>query len=373
MKSKLNIFFIIVVFCFSEFASQQIIAQSAIKNLSKRAQTTNLFSKKVNTAVKDFDFLVGEWKVHHRRIDAKSQKWVEFDGTCNNGNLTDGWVNFEEHELNAPNGTYNAIALRSYDAQTQQWTIRWLDSRYPKGPLGQGVKGGFKNNIGTFYSDFKDNSGKATRVRFVWSEITADSARWEQAISLNAGKTWETNWIMQFQRSSNALEKTSFSNSVLKGSRDFKFLSGNWQVRHQFLRPDSEDNDWLESDGTCEHLEFTNGWANLDEYFVQAPTGAYRAVALRAYNPEDKQWTIWWIDSRAPSNPIDPPVRGSFENGIGTFYSDDADDNGRQRRTRFIWSQITASTARWEQAHSYSAGKSWKTNWMMNFQKNAAN
>jgi hypothetical protein len=35
----------------------------------------------------------------------------------------------------------------------------------------------------------------------MWSRITATSAHWEQALSSDGGKTWETNWIMEFQRS----------------------------------------------------------------------------------------------------------------------------------------------------------------------------
>jgi hypothetical protein len=54
---------------------------------------------------------------------------------------------------------------------------------------------------GTFYGD-TTIAGKPTRVRFVWSQITATSARWEQAYSTDAGKTWETNWIMEFRRAS---------------------------------------------------------------------------------------------------------------------------------------------------------------------------
>ena len=46
----------------------------------------------------------------------------------------------------------------------------------------------------------KDN-GKDIRARFVWSDITADSARWEQAFSVNGERTWITNWIMEFTRS----------------------------------------------------------------------------------------------------------------------------------------------------------------------------
>ena len=52
------------------------------------------------TGVKDFDFLVGEWRVHHRRLQADRNGWVEFDGTCSNHKLMDGSANIEEHALN---------------------------------------------------------------------------------------------------------------------------------------------------------------------------------------------------------------------------------------------------------------------------------
>jgi len=37
-------------------------------------------------------------------------------------------------------------------------------------------------------------------MRFIWSQITASSARWDQSSSEDAGKTWDTNWIMEFRR-----------------------------------------------------------------------------------------------------------------------------------------------------------------------------
>ena len=66
--------------------------------------------------------------------------------------------------------------------------------------------------------------------------------------------------------------------------------------------------------------------------------------------------------------PLDPPVKGRFENGVGTFYSD-GEMNGKPMRTRYTWSKITKTSAQWDQAFSYDAGKTWDTNWVMTFKR----
>ncbi|MEU7843738.1 hypothetical protein AB0B39_22585 [Micromonospora sp. NPDC049114] len=59
-----------------------------------------------------------------------------------------------------------------------------------------------------------------------------------------------------------------------------------------------------------------------------------------------------------------PPMVGRFVDGVGRFYADDQHE-GRPVRCRFIWSGITATTARWEQAFSVDGERTWETNWIM--------
>jgi hypothetical protein len=152
------------------------------------------------TGLHDFDFQVGEWRVHHRvKNPADNHQWLEFDGTCSNRRLMDGWANVEDHTFNKPTGVSRGVGLRAYDPKSGQWAIWWIDGRNPFGDLDPPVKGHFDNGVGTFYSD-GTLDGKPTRVRFIWSNITPTFAHWEQAYSPDAEKTWETNWIMEFRR-----------------------------------------------------------------------------------------------------------------------------------------------------------------------------
>jgi hypothetical protein len=316
-----------------------------------------------HTGVHDFDFLVGEWHVHHHRLKPGSQEWVDFEGTCSNRKLMDGGANMEEHSLPAPYGAYRAIALRAYDPKTDQWAIWWLDGRYPSGPLDPPVKGRFENGIGTFYGDYTQD-GKP-RTRFLWSNITPTSARWEQSLSSDGGKTWTTNWIMTFNRDTT---NSAQGAAVQPNAHDFDFLNGDWRVHHRYLRVNEAAREWLKADGTASHLELMDGRANLEEYTINASSGAYRAVALRSYDPKVSQWSIWWLDGRAPHSELDPPVQGRFEKGVGTFYGN-TKINGNPMRVRLVWSQITGTSPRWEQAYSPDAGKPWKTNWTMEFRR----
>ena len=149
----------------------------------------------------DFDFEFGQWNVKHRRLAkrfANSSDWEEFEGTAETKPILGGNGNVEDNLLQISTGTYRAVALRSFDPVSRLWAIWWLDGRNPHA-LDVPVIGKFENGVGTFYAeDVYD--GKPLRVRFIWCRTDLPSPRWEQAMSLDGGGTWETNWTMDFVR-----------------------------------------------------------------------------------------------------------------------------------------------------------------------------
>ncbi|RDS80086.1 DUF1579 domain-containing protein [Dyella psychrodurans] len=142
---------------------------------------------------------------------------------------------------------------------------------------------------------------------------------------------------------------------------------GDWRAHHRKLKERLlGSHDWVEFDGTISVHPLMNGWANEDESLLNVPGGVYRGVTLRAYDPVTGLWSIWWLDSRMPSAPLDPPVKGRFANGVGVFYSDDT-LRGKTVKVRFTWTHPTPDTAHWEQAFSGDGGKTWETNWVTDF------
>lgn len=145
---------------------------------------------------------------------------------------------------------------------------------------------------------------------------------------------------------------------------DFDFLVGSWRVHHRLLKQRLAGNhEWIEFDGTLRNWTTMEGQGNVDDTYIGKPGGAYRAVGLRGYDPKSRTWAIWWLDGRDP-HVIGPPVVGNFENGVGAFEGDDTFD-GKPIKARFIWSNITANSAHWEQAFSPDGGRTWEVNWRM--------
>ena len=91
--------------------------------------------------------------------------------------------------------------MRLYDPHYHKWSLNFSNAN--DGTLGQPTIGEFKNGRGEFY-DQEPLNGRAILVRFVISDITANSCRFEQSFSDDGGKTWEVNWIATDTRADEA-------------------------------------------------------------------------------------------------------------------------------------------------------------------------
>jgi hypothetical protein len=143
----------------------------------------------------DFDFAIGTWKTHVKRLVhplAGSTAWAEYDGTTVCRKVWSGRANLVELVVNGPAGRIEGLSLRLYNPESHQWSLNFSNVR--NGTLSPPTIGGFKNGHGEFFSQETFN-GRAVLVRFVISDITANSVHYEQAFSDDGGKTWEVNWI----------------------------------------------------------------------------------------------------------------------------------------------------------------------------------
>jgi hypothetical protein len=115
-----------------------------------------------------------------------------------------GQASLVELEADGPAGHFEGLNLRLYNPQAHQWSLNFANRN--SGVLSQPTVGEFKNGRGEFY-DQETLNGRAIFVRFVISDITPNSCRFEQAFSEDGGKTWEVNWIATDRRVKDGPEK----------------------------------------------------------------------------------------------------------------------------------------------------------------------
>ena len=143
----------------------------------------------------DFDFAIGKWKTELKRLKAPlsgSTTWLEYEGTTTCRKVWDGRANLVELDVSGPAGRIEGLSLRLYNPEAKQWSLNFANAR--AGTLVSPTVGEFRNGRGEFYNQDTFN-GRAILVRFVISDITKDSVKYEQAFSDDWGRTWEVNWV----------------------------------------------------------------------------------------------------------------------------------------------------------------------------------
>lgn len=142
---------------------------------------------------------------------------------------------------------------------------------------------------------------------------------------------------------------------------DFDFLHGTWTVHHRRLRDRMVGSDhWEEFDGTTVCAPILGGLGNFEQVWMPARNAI--GATLRLFDRDAEQWSIYWASSL--TGRLEPPVTGRFHDGVGTFLGYDVHD-GQPVRVRFVWDEISPTTARWNQAFAPADTDNWETNWVM--------
>jgi hypothetical protein len=146
----------------------------------------------------DFDFLIGSWTVTNRRLGkllAGSDDWTVFPGTTTCWSHFEGGGNMDE--IVFPTLGSRGCTLRLFDVEREEWSLYWANSR--TGLLQPPVTGTFTGDRGDFHGE-DTHEGVPVKVHYAWTGTTTSSPRWKQEFSADGGRTWESNWVMDFAR-----------------------------------------------------------------------------------------------------------------------------------------------------------------------------
>ncbi len=240
----------------------------------------------------DFDFLVGKWNIHNRKLISRlinSNEWIEFDATHEMRKVLGGAGNMENISSTIDNKPFEGMAIRLFNAATKLWSIYWADNN--SGTMGEPVIGSFENNVGFFFGKDIFN-GQEIILQFKWDATNPDRPVWSQAFSADNGKTWEWNWFMYFTRRSNDAIQNKNANSNIKVI----------ELRNYLIKPGRRD-------------EFIN---YFEENFIESQNelGGYTLGQYRVKGADDN---FFWI--RGFEN---MPARNKFLNDFyyGPFWKE---------------------------------------------------
>jgi hypothetical protein len=218
---------------------------------------------------------------------------------------------------------------------------------------------------------------------FRWDARDKNRSKWSQAFSIDNGKTWEWNWYNVKERIKEESLKTVAENnfampipklnfdasgeliiipSSTSSPKDFDFLIGRWTLKHRKLKSRlTNSNEWEEFETEVDDFAILEGTANMDVAYGTVDGKPWEGRTTRLFDPKTRLWSLYWVASNV--GVMDPPVVGSFENGIGHFFCKDT-FKGKNIIMMFRWDMRDKEYPVWSQAFSPDNGKTWEWNWI---------
>lgn len=207
MKQKINLS-LLISFYLTSFLLQANLSFSKtleyntynMKNIKISKQGKLIIAAAITSTFADFNFLMGEHVVKHRKLKDRlvnSKEWIKFRGTHTMERLLHGTANIERHYMKIDSENEEGITFRTFNSDTKLWSIYWAGNK--SGKLDEPVLGSFENNVGTFIGE-DSHEGKPVYVKFRWNAVNPLKPVWSQAFSADKGRTWEWNWHMHFSK-----------------------------------------------------------------------------------------------------------------------------------------------------------------------------
>ena len=154
------------------------------------------------------------------------------------------------------------------------------------------------------------------------------------------------------------------------GQHDFDFELGRWKLQLKKLKNPLKGGtkEWVSFQGTSVTRPAWDGKAQVEEFEVDSPAaGHIEGMTVRLYSTTAHQWSLNWANQK--NGRFDVPTIGGFARpGYGEFYDQEVFD-GRTILVRYIWSNITRTSAHFEQSFSEDGGKTWEVNWITDQQR----
>jgi hypothetical protein len=182
-------------------------------------------------------------------------------------------------------------------------------------------------------------------------------------------------WFSLAQTSAPNFPKAAFINAKINAAgdleitpsnsssqHDFDFLTGKWRMVNKRLKSRfTNSTAWEEFESMDENYgSMLQGVGNMDLYKATFDGKLFEGLTLRLFNPKTKLWSLYWIPSS--TGVMDPPVVGSFEGSVGSFYCKDV-YQGKPVIVMFRWDKTNVDKPVWSQAFSPDNGATWEWNW----------
>jgi Tol biopolymer transport system component len=151
-----------------------------------------------------------------------------------------------------------------------------------------------------------------------------------------------------------------FTASENSSRQDFDFLTGDRVSNNKRLvKRLQNSNEWITSEAVVNNRTFLHGISNLDVSTTIRNGVPFETLSLQIFNPRTRLWSLYWIDGNTGA--VDPPVTGSFEGSIGTFYGRIV-WHGTPVLVMYQWDKTNPLQPGWSQSYSTDDGKTWELN-----------